>query len=78
VFSPTPQHREITVNANLTHIIATERAADLNRAARNARAARVDDRVRQPRRAPRVIRLLHLRRTRLSGRLATSPESCDA
>jgi hypothetical protein len=78
VLSPTAQDQENTVNASLTRIIATEHAADLKRAARDARAARLDDRVRQPSRAPRVIRLLHVRRARPSGRLATSPESCDA
>ncbi len=73
------QDQEITVNANLTRTIAIEHSAELQRAARDARAARVDTPAwQQSRRSPRLVRLLHVRRARLSGRLATSPESCDA
>jgi hypothetical protein len=78
VFSPTVPPQEITVNANVTRLIAIEHSADLQRAARHAQAARDDEPARQPRRTPRLMQLRHLRRTRLSGRLATSPESCDA
>jgi hypothetical protein len=73
------QDQEITVNASLTHTVALEHTADLQRAARDARIARLDEEpAHQPRRAPRFIRLLHVRRTRVSGQLATAPESCDA
>jgi len=65
------------VNANLTRIVATEHSADLQRAARHAQAARDDEAAPRLRRAPRLMQLFHVRRTRLSGRLATSPESCD-
>jgi hypothetical protein len=78
VISPTFPRQEITVNANLTRIVALEHSADLRRAARDVRDAGLNEEpAPQPQRARRLVRLLHVRRTRPSGRLATSPESCD-
>ena len=71
------QDQEITVNANLTRTFAIERSAELQRAARDARTARLDEEPAHQPRAPRFTRLLHVRRTRLSGQLATAPKSCD-
>ncbi len=79
MISPTFPRQEITVNANLTRLVALEHSADLRRAARDVRAARLnEDLAPQPQRARRLVRLLGVRRTRVSGRLATSPDSCDA
>jgi hypothetical protein len=78
VFTHFPD-QEITVNANLTRTIAIARSAELQRAARDALTGRLDgEPEHRSRRAHRLTRLLHVRRSRASGRLATSPESCDA